>query len=147
MFKSNLVIGEEMFKKLLLALAFPFAWLFSWLRMKWAWRGFATITKQDWQKAGDKKKLLRALRKDQSVKDAQAALTKALWPEAHTSRPHESEKEPMSLEEMQEEMQEAMRDMLRKHNISYEDFMAYKSQEGGTGFSFKIRRSGDGGNS
>lgn len=30
--------------------AYPFVWLFLWLRMKWAWRGFAIVTQKDWDK-------------------------------------------------------------------------------------------------
>jgi len=54
--------------------------LFSWLKQKWAWRGMATITKEDWQKSGGKKKLYKDLKNNPDMKQISNILTSKLWP-------------------------------------------------------------------
>jgi hypothetical protein len=77
------------------------------------------------------------------MREAQTALTKVLWPEAHPPYLYDVKEEGMSVEEIEK----TTKDMLEKANISYQDFNICMGPEGNLEGSCKIKGSDDGDNS
>jgi len=99
----------------------PFARLFAWFKMKWEWRGFATVTGEDFQKTGNEKKFRRDLQESRILKQISKDMYDVLWPDKHPPYLCETSRKLNSIP--LEEVQEILRKSLGMNKVTFSKFM------------------------
>jgi len=162
-----------MFKKTLYAMfVMPFIRFGSWIKMKWEWRGMATVTQKDWDKVVQK----TAERYDDTFRpplclspiiDGKPA-SPEFWARREILRvlrndpamkeardiltraafpmPTRCDRAVQMPHLSLEEAERTIKETLKKHNITYTDLIVYVGPEGGLQCSFKAGRANSGDN-